>query len=73
MQLTRLEGNKVPGARFGSAITNIGDINNDGYQGVFLTRSKEVFWLKVTTSSYAQQFDLTSKCQRPIRLVEIEV
>lgn len=34
LQPTTLMGHSVPGARFGSAIVNIGDLNLDGYPDV---------------------------------------
>ena len=39
-QATILNGSRIENARFGSAISSIGDINKDGFNGTDVTRLK---------------------------------
>ena len=53
-QKSSLEGDSEKGSRFGSSIANIGDINNDGFNGepyIYTPRLKKSLFILTTLDS----------------------
>ena len=59
----RLKGNNAIGGRFGSAIANVGDLNQDGYTGMLLNVYTKILITKyLNYVDFDKPFDTDKSC-----------